>query len=48
MVAMPDSRRVAVPPARPLLLFDGKCAFCRVWIARWKAMTGDRVDYAPS
>ncbi|HXM78426.1 MAG TPA: lipase maturation factor family protein [Thermoanaerobaculia bacterium] len=45
---MADSRRVALPPARPLLLFDGECGFCRVWIARWKAMTGDRVDYAPS
>ena len=41
-------RRVGSPPARPLLLFDGDCGFCRAWIARWKAWTRDRVDYAPS
>jgi predicted DCC family thiol-disulfide oxidoreductase YuxK len=31
---------------RPLLIFDGDCGFCRHWIARWQAMTGDAVDYA--
>jgi len=30
---------------RPLVLFDGDCGFCRMWISRWKGMTGDRVDY---
>ena len=33
--------------AKPLLLFDGDCDFCRRWIARWKQVTGDRVEYAP-
>src|SRR5437867_3727345 len=33
---------------RPLLVFDGECAFCRAWIERWRAITGDAVDYAPS
>ena len=32
---------------RPLLIFDGDCHFCRRWIARWRQMTGDRVEYAP-
>ncbi|MEO8431006.1 MAG: lipase maturation factor family protein [Acidobacteriota bacterium] len=41
-------RRVASPPGRPLLLYDGDCGFCRVWIARWRLRTGGRVDYAPS
>jgi predicted DCC family thiol-disulfide oxidoreductase YuxK len=41
-------RRVAAPPDRPLLLFDGDCGFCRRWILRWKSLTGDRVDYVPS
>jgi predicted DCC family thiol-disulfide oxidoreductase YuxK len=45
---MADPTRVAVPPDRPLLLFDGDCGFCRRWIARWKSETGDAVDYAPS
>ncbi len=37
--------RVAQPPAKPLLIFDGECGFCRRWIERWKLATGDRVDY---
>lgn len=32
---------------KPLLVYDGDCGFCRLWIARWRAATGDRVDYAP-
>jgi predicted DCC family thiol-disulfide oxidoreductase YuxK len=40
--------RVARPPERPLAIFDGDCGFCRLWIARWKARTGPKVDYAPS
>jgi len=40
--------RVAHPPERPLAIFDGDCGFCRQWIARWKTVTGLRVDYAPS
>lgn len=48
---------MAVPPlrwhdtrmmsGRALLLFDGDCGFCRAWIARWQAVTGDRVEYLP-
>ncbi len=37
--------RVASPPAKPLLVYDGDCTFCRTWIARWRQATGDRVDY---
>jgi lipase maturation factor 1 len=33
--------------ARPLLIYDGDCDFCGLWIAHWKALTGERVDYAP-
>ena len=40
--------RVANPPERPLVLFDGTCGFCKTWIARWRERTGDAVDYAPS
>ena len=33
---------------KPLLVYDGDCAFCRSWIARWRRTTGDRVEYQPS
>jgi predicted DCC family thiol-disulfide oxidoreductase YuxK len=39
--------RVAAPLERPLVVFDGDCAFCRFWIARWKRTSGDRLDYSP-
>lgn len=32
---------------RPVLVFDGDCGFCRLWIARWRCATGDAVDYEP-
>jgi predicted DCC family thiol-disulfide oxidoreductase YuxK len=40
--------RVAAPPARPLMVFDGTCGFCRRWVRRWQQATGDAVDYLPS
>jgi predicted DCC family thiol-disulfide oxidoreductase YuxK/uncharacterized membrane protein YhaH (DUF805 family) len=43
MGRMSDAR-----PSKPVLLFDGDCGFCRHWIERWRAETGDRVEYAPS
>jgi len=33
---------------QPLLIYDGRCGFCRIWIDYWKRLTGDRIDYAPS
>ncbi|MDQ6655527.1 MAG: lipase maturation factor family protein, partial [Verrucomicrobiota bacterium] len=41
-------RHVANPPAKPLLLFDGDCHFCRRWVERWREETGAAVDYATS
>ncbi len=35
------------PPAKPLLIYDGDCSFCRAWIARWRRVIGERIDYAP-
>ena len=32
---------------RPILVYDGDCSFCRLWIERWRALTADRVQYAP-
>jgi predicted DCC family thiol-disulfide oxidoreductase YuxK len=46
---MPPTPGVLVshPPDRPLVVFDGDCTFCRFWVARWKSITGDRLEYAP-
>ena len=32
---------------KPILVYDGDCSFCRLWIDRWRDLTGDRVRYAP-
>jgi len=45
---MHSDRRVASPPPKPLLVFDGDCNFCKLWIRRWQRMTGDYVDYLPA
>jgi predicted DCC family thiol-disulfide oxidoreductase YuxK len=45
---MKSDIRVAAPPPKPLLIYDGDCHFCKLWIARWKKLTRDAVDYLPS
>jgi predicted DCC family thiol-disulfide oxidoreductase YuxK len=37
--------RVSAPPAKPLMIWDGDCHFCRRWIERWREITGDKVGY---
>src|SRR6516165_2324831 len=37
--------RVSNPPPKPLLIWDGDCDFCRLWIERWREMTTGKVDY---
>ena len=37
--------RVASPPPKPLMIWDGACHFCRLWIERWRALTAGEVDY---
>jgi len=38
--------RVSNPPAKPLLILDGECLFCKRWIERWREITAGKVDYA--
>ena len=33
---------------KPLLIYDGHCGFCKLWIEYFKRRTGDRIGYAPS
>lgn len=44
----PPSYRVAAPPPRPLVLFDGDCRFCRRWAGQWQRDFAGRLDVAPS
>jgi lipase maturation factor 1 len=38
--------RVTSPPAKPLLIWDGECDFCRLWVERWREITAGKIDYA--
>lgn len=33
---------------RSVLVFDDSCGFCRKWIERWRALSGDSIHYMPS
>jgi lipase maturation factor 1 len=35
-------------PDKPLLIYDGNCGFCKIWIKYWYQLAGGRVDFAPS
>ena len=38
---------VASPPAKALMIYDGDCNFCKLWVHRWQHTTGDHLDYLP-
>ena len=33
--------------AKPLLIYDGDCSFCRYWVDYGRSLTRDAVSYAP-
>src|SRR5438874_7272648 len=37
--------RVAAPPPKPVVIYDGECMFCCFWIRRWQQTTCQAVDY---
>jgi predicted DCC family thiol-disulfide oxidoreductase YuxK len=39
--------QAALLPAKPLMIYDGDCNFCTLWIHRWRQTTRDLVDYLP-
>ena len=39
--------RVASPPAKAVMIYDGDCNFCSLWVHRWQQSTRDRLDYLP-
>ena len=40
--------RVAAPPSKPVMIYDGDCDFCWQWVRRWQQSTGSAIDYLPS
>ena len=34
-------------PRKPILIYDGECSFCRLWIDYWMQITGDQIAYEP-
>ena len=38
---------VASPPAKAVMIYDGDCNFCSLWIHRWQQTTGNDLDYLP-
>jgi predicted DCC family thiol-disulfide oxidoreductase YuxK len=32
--------------SKPTLIWDGECDFCRAWVERWRAIIGDRIEFA--
>jgi lipase maturation factor 1 len=37
-----------VPSSKPLLIYDGRCGFCKIWLDYWRKLTKDRIEYAAS
>jgi lipase maturation factor 1 len=40
--------RVQVPDPKPVLVWDGQCGFCKIWVDYWKQLTGSRIEYQTS
>lgn len=41
---MKERLKVANPPAKPLLILDGDCGFCRRWVRSWLEWAGGRIE----
>jgi len=33
---------------KPVLIYDGRCGFCRIWLDCWRQLTADRIEYLAS
>jgi predicted DCC family thiol-disulfide oxidoreductase YuxK len=42
-----DGAQPAETALRPVLVYDGDCAFCAIWVRYWQRLTGEAVDYRP-
>ncbi len=37
-----------MPESKPVLIYDGLCGFCRIWLDYWRQLTGSRIEYLAS
>jgi predicted DCC family thiol-disulfide oxidoreductase YuxK len=44
----PESTGDTAEEHRPLVIFDGRCGFCRIWVEYWRELTAGRFRWAPS
>ena len=42
-----DSSAKEPTRAKPLLVYDGDCSFCKYWLGYWKSLIGNAIDYKP-
>src|SRR5258708_26413588 len=33
---------------KPVLIYDGHCGFCRIWLDYWRQLAGERIEYLAS
>ena len=33
------------PKIKPLLVWDGKCGFCKYWVTRWRKISEGKIDF---
>jgi predicted DCC family thiol-disulfide oxidoreductase YuxK len=34
-------------PAKPTLVWDGNCGFCKYWVIRWMRLSNQKTDFIP-
>jgi predicted DCC family thiol-disulfide oxidoreductase YuxK len=39
---------IAQPPAKPLMIYDGDCHFCKFAVKKWRHISDPQVDYIAS
>ena len=39
--------RISNPPSKPILIWDGDCRFCELWIERWRVLNAGKTDAIP-
>lgn len=35
------------PQAKPVIVWDGNCGFCKYWTTRWQKITKGKLDFTP-